>query len=182
MFIPIHLDSYCNNIGVTSNDTIYEGNLTLNGSSLPLEGPFCKQVFYFEHIPFYMKKLSKFDNIAMEGQEIKVNAYNAKNIHIIGNSVSGSYFDDISFKSEGEIIERKRLSLTDFISEEPVFNNQLFYRFTKINSRQPLHLKGSLWKQSINFEPSINVESIILEDNPFIHIFAITIEEGLKTH
>lgn len=181
LFLPVNLYNYFNNIGVTSEENIDEGNLTLFGSSLPKEGPFNEEVFYFENIPFYLKKKLKFDNVAMEGQEIEINSLNVNKVHIVGSSTSGSYFDNIIFKDRNGGIVTHKLKLSDFILEKPLFKeNKLFYRFSKVNNKGPIALKGSLWKQTLSFEENIDLQNIILLDNPFMHIFAITIETSLK--
>lgn len=177
----MNLTNHYNNTGVTSDQNIDEGNLTLFGSSLPLEGPFIQDVFYFENIPFNMTKKLKFDNLAMEGQEIEIRSLNVSKVHIVGNSTSGSYYDDIVFKDSSKQTITRKIKLSEFTLEAPTFSeNKLFYRFSKVNNNRHIDLKGSLWKQTICFDKSIDLEAIILEDNPFIHIFGITIQQLMK--
>lgn len=176
MYTTLDLTAHFNNIGVTTHDNKQNGMLSLAGSSLPFEGPFKKNVYYTNGIPFNLKKEGEFDNISLQSQRIELNSKFLKAIHFVGNSESGSYFDQIFLISEGDIIHKGLISLTDFLSEDSSFNNSLVYRFQTVHNR-PSHHKGSLWLHSLYLPKTMQVDTLIFEDNPFIHIFAITIEE-----
>ncbi|MEH6989564.1 hypothetical protein [Cytobacillus firmus] len=176
MYTTLDLTEHFNNIGVTTNENKQNGMLSLAGSSLPFEGPFKENEYYSNEIPFKLKKESEFDNISLQSQKIKINSKHLKAIHFVGNSESGSYFDRIFLISNGDVIYKGSISLTDFLSEGPSFNNLLVYRFHKVNNRPP-HYNGSLWLHSIYLPNTMQVDTLEFEDNPFIHIFAITIEE-----
>lgn len=176
MYKTLDLTVHFNNIGIATNENKQKGMLSLAGSSLPFEGPFKKNEYYCNNIPFRLKKETEYDNISLQSHKVEINSKSLKAIHFVGNSESGSYFEPVFLMEKGDIVHKGLISLTDFLSEVSSFSNLLVYRFQSVNNR-PSHYKGSLGLHSLYLPNTMEVDILKFEDNPFIHIFAITIEE-----
>ncbi|NJH85450.1 hypothetical protein GLV96_02615 [Staphylococcus agnetis] len=179
MFHNINLSKYFNNTGITSERNINLGELSPLGSSLPKEGPFEDNTFYFFEVPFKLKKNSVKDNISLEGQEIHIDKKSVNTIFFVGNSFNGHLKDNIYIYDEYDNMHKFEIMLTDFKSPKPHFSNKLFFEFSKVNNDFQ-RFTGKLWIHKVVLKPALNITTIKLSDNPFMHIFAITLESENK--
>ncbi|SFS44344.1 hypothetical protein [Marininema halotolerans] len=179
---PLDITPYVNNRGVTQADVDHQiGFITTGGCSLPFEEIPIEAGLIIEGVPFQFSYTDEGDNIELEGQILRFSPVTARKIHILGVSTNGNFFDRIQFLSEERLIHTDRLALTNFIEREPFFPKnrvalQFTYMNTRVGPRNSLH--PILWHTALDFEKERSFDTIILEDNPSMHIFAITFEGG----
>ncbi|WP_152656265.1 hypothetical protein [Oceanobacillus sp. CFH 90083] len=176
----LDLKKLINNKGLASEDNFKSASLTMSGSSIPNDKIPLNKEFYFNGIPFYITETEKGDNIELEGQIIELNEVISSNyLYILGLSVYGDYFEDITFLLHNEIIKKEKLSFNDYLTEEPFFTNNLVFQsqFTynniSNNFKNKLN-KPIIWCDKITFKKNIKYNKIELGDNPCMHIFAMT--------
>lgn len=157
------------------------GDLTIGLSSYPAEEiPFNKEST-FKSVPFQLvKRATGEDNLQLVGQELNIPPFKVTKIHFIGCSVNGDIYDDLIVKYNQRVIGKERMFLSEVFSEKPAFNDKLFLDFNYSHSRQGINnnLRPKLWYNYIRLNKAEVVNKIEFEDNPFIHIFAITFEHS----
>ncbi|MFB0846517.1 hypothetical protein [Paenibacillus oleatilyticus] len=154
--------------------------LTLSGSAIPEEYIPFNQAFQFDTIPFIMFKNDIWDNIEMVGQRVYFSTVRASSIHFIGTSTETDMTDNVILELDEQPVYSTSLNLRYFASDpEPVFMNNrcviqapYIYSGTKINSI----VKPSLWYTCISIQEPLEINSVVLADNPCMHIFSITVE------
>lgn len=179
MYYMLPLEKYFNNVGITEKENVSCGELTPMGTSLPKEGPFEKEIFYYKTVPFKLKKSKNKDNIFLDNQKIDVNLKKIKKIYFVGNAFNGNLTTNVQVYDEFNNKSYFKIKLTDFKSQTPFFNNDLLYEFSGIHNDFS-RFKGKLWVHELILEKQQNIKKIILGDNAFIHIFAITLEGAKK--
>ncbi|MFP3419018.1 hypothetical protein R0K30_03690 [Bacillus sp. SIMBA_154] len=176
----ISLDDYVNNRGITHQNEYDKGQLTIGGASLPAELVMNLQHHLVEGIPFQFIYKDQGDNIELEGQSIHLPLLEAEALHVIGCSSNGNLYENISFLREGKVVYESRLSLTDVIEQEPAFNDRAAYAFDYIHTVAGInhHLTSRLWLNSLSLSHKVVFDEIRFQDNPFMHIFAMTIQQS----
>jgi hypothetical protein len=177
-FEVINLNPYFTNHGFTFENNQEIGNLSLGGSSLPGTNISFDIPFQVDDIPFQLGKNCDGDNVEMSGQVIAFKEMKIHRIHVLGVSNNGDFYDWIYLSNNGKQLLKEKLYLSDFVSIKPSFNDKLAISFPYLHSQGGIReqYKPNLWLYSINVSEDFGINQITLEDNPFIHIFAITIE------
>lgn len=172
----VNINSYLNNKGITDEDQIKLGDLSIGKSSIPLKLIEKNNPFTVGNIPFSINTKEKFDNICAENQRIEINT-NLKNIYILGVSCQGDYFEEMKIIKDENVIEKFNIGFTDFLSSKPYFNDVLAFRSEYSHTQTGIakDLKISIWLNSISLDRETFVKNLILPDNIFLHIFGITI-------
>ncbi|WP_157670263.1 hypothetical protein [Bacillus cereus] len=176
----MNMEPFVNNRGMTYEEECEKGNLTLGNSSLPAEVLMKKKSIKFSGVPFHFTYIEAGDNIELEGQIIDLMNIKAYKFHFIGISSNGNLYDNVYFLKDGILVHKDRLFLSDTIATEPAFLDQcvlsLDYAHSVVGKNS--NLKPNLWYYCIDFGEEVEFNQIQFEDNPFMHIFAMTIEEG----
>ncbi|SDW03574.1 hypothetical protein SAMN05444487_101145 [Marininema mesophilum] len=179
---PLDITPYINNRGITqANIDHHLGFISVGGCSFPLEEVPIETGLICEEIPFLFSRTDEGDNIELEGQTLSFAQVLAGQVHILGVSTNGNFFDRVQFFREGKLVRVSRLALTNFIEREPFFpQNRVALQFTHVNTRVGPKdtFKPILWHTSLDLEGEFSIDTICFEDNPSMHIFAITIESG----
>lgn len=177
---PLTLNDYVNNRGITYQNEYENGQLTIGGASLPAELIMNVKNAAVEGIPFQFIYQGQGDNIELEGQSIHLPTLEAEALHVVGCSSNGNLYEEITLLREGNVVCESRLSLTDVIEREPAFNDRVAYAFDYIHTVAGInhHLTSSLWLDSLTFSQKVVFDEIRFQDNPFMHIFAMTIQQS----
>jgi hypothetical protein len=176
----IDLKPYMNNVGFTYSDKVDVGALTMANSSLPKEEMIFNETFEYKGIPFIFEEIDERDNLELEEQTVHFSPVLSSKLHFIGVSIYGDYYDDISCWGQHKHVYSGKLGFPDFLSEQEDANRQKAFAFSKLHG-QLIHndkLKPSIWYSSIEFNEPLMMDAIKFEDNPFIHLFALTIQEA----
>ncbi|MEC1178641.1 hypothetical protein P9B03_09125 [Metasolibacillus meyeri] len=178
IFFPLQILDFLNNKGITKIEECDKGFISNGRSSLPFE-LLPKNTIKHKNIPFYIQfNKDNFDNIELNGQSIKFPNVSAKKIHFLGVSSNGSFREKIKFKLKGEIQSEGYLSFSDFLNEEPAFNDEKVLVFNYIHTLSGVYksIKANIWYNSTNFEEVMQFDEIVFPDNLSMHIFSITTE------
>lgn len=177
---PLTLNDYVNNRGITYQNEYEKGQLTIGGASLPAELVMSVKDSFVEGIPFQFIYQDQGDNIELEGQSIHLPTFEAEALHVVGCSSNGNLYEELTLLREGTVVWESRLSLTDVIEREPAFNDRVAYAFDYIHTVAGInhHLTSSLWIDSLSFSQKIVFDEIRFQDNPFMHIFAMTFQQS----
>ncbi|PEI85156.1 hypothetical protein CN679_25005 [Bacillus pseudomycoides] len=174
----VNLDNYYNNCGFTKKEEINRGNLTFNGTSFPLEDDF-ENFPNYKEVPLKFSKYNGNDNIELEGQTIHLDGeYTVKKIYIVGLSVYGDYFDELYLHKGEKLVETTKLKLTCTSSNSPCFENKELLKYDSLNNikKGVLNIPSKIWLDEIELTQPTVIDSIKFEDNPFMHVFSITLE------
>jgi len=173
----ICLNEFLNNKGITKIEDAKQGDLSIGMSSLPRDVIMSSNPLLYNGIPFVFRIDNGFDNIAAENQKIPIDA-TARKIFILGTSCQGDYCEEFGILKSDGVIEKYFLGLTDFWSAQAYFDDDLALRTDYCHSQTGIahDMKMSLWVNSINLKKNEKIKYLILPDNIFFHIFAITLE------
>ncbi|MFJ7734147.1 hypothetical protein ACIQXF_20055 [Lysinibacillus sp. NPDC097231] len=181
-YVCLSLNQYFNNIGTTNSSNFLRGELSLGESSLPQENIPFGTPFIFEGTPFLLSKNTDLsDNIQMENQQIRLKDIpRIKKLHFLGVSNNGDLYEEIHFLKNNKNVYSDFLKLSDFTSSDSFFDDKRALQFEYMYTRKGINTsyKPSMWYNYIKFPHPIPIDEIVFEDNPFIHIFAITLERG----
>lgn len=176
-YVCLDLRPYVNNRGITSLEDCHNGALSQGGSSLPLEQLPETSPFVIDSVPFIWSKTERYDNIELAGQAITLEPMEVRGIHILGVSNNGNYFDRIAFLRNGAVVHRDFLFFSDFISPNAMFRErcalQMDYAHTRVGKYDAVQPK--IWMDHLSFQKPCELDTICLEDNVAMHIFAITL-------
>ncbi|EJR73593.1 hypothetical protein ORN01_21960 [Bacillus cereus] len=126
---------------------------------------------------FPERNKNNFDNLVLDNQIIKAPSGNTKEIYILGASNNGSFYDKVELHLNKEIVYSFELALTDFIEKNTRFNDVTVLECPFVrNINHDLHqYTASLYCHKETLPSNIEFDEIKLGDNPFIHIFSITL-------
>ncbi|QHE59792.1 hypothetical protein FHE72_01110 [Rossellomorea vietnamensis] len=178
-YSEIDISMYVNNRGITYEGNMEFGNLNYRIQSLPGEELLNEKKHHLNGIPFSLTYTERGDNIELANQKLIFPTQLGGKIHFIGVSSNGDFFEDLQILLNGNLILQKRLYLSDFNSQEPLFENECFMRLEYIHSPlgKDYTIKPSLWHFCIDLEKNLEFNEISLKDNISMHIFAITVEK-----
>lgn len=175
----LDLGDILNHKACSIQDSEEGGYLTISGSSLPEEYINFNEVFEHKGIPFLMSKYEAWDNVELAGQRVYLPEIEASTIHIIGTSSITDMEEDIEIKYKDTTIYTIPLYLNYFGPRTTNSNNEclikmpFLYSRTKINSK----IQPCLWYTKLKLPKPSMIDSILLGENPCMHIFSITIEK-----
>lgn len=178
-FITLDLQAFFNNRGCTHLDEKHLGNLSLGGGSLPSEELSFGEPLVIDGVPFVCNQNEAGDNIECAEQTITFPPHRVKRLHVLGTSSNTDLFDYISFLYEGAVIHRDRFYLSGFSSTQSAFSDHLALVFSCLHTRAGRyeHLKPHVWYYTLVLPQLLSVDSLRFEDNPSMHVFALTIED-----
>ncbi|MGG3805766.1 hypothetical protein [Metabacillus fastidiosus] len=183
MYSCLDLNNYFNNKGITSDYDREKGNLDpFIGLSLPISYIVNKLILEKdnERIPLKFCLNCSLDNIELTGQEISFKEKIYSDIYIVGACNNGNFYNDIIVSNNNDEFEKKRFYLSDLFEENP-FNEEICVRsFPYSHTREGInkYFKPKLWLYNIKLDTPFSINKIKFSENPFIHIFSITLKEG----
>ena len=181
----INIDRFYNNKGLANDLDYINASLSLVGSSLPKDEIPLNKLFYINNYPYLISENDLGDNIVLEGQELNLQKnYYASAISFIGCSVYGDYYDYIHLYDNETLVKSIKIALTDCNSVSAQFGNEqvfkLPYFYNKNSEGRKYNSTPIIWSHTINFNETIKFNKMIVEDNPCIHIFSITVRNEGK--
>lgn len=182
-FICLDLREFLNNRGATQSCDRVHGNFNYKGNSYPLEEfgtP--NSLKYFFDIPFVFPQVGKkgFDNLLCLGQNLRVPLFSYKKIYFLGACDMGSHRSEVCVQSTNGESVLKDFGLTiwwgggatpDFGEKMAAACSCLRYR-----THDQHNIFPRLWLQTVELDSQVPYSVIFLPDNPFMHIFAVTLE------
>ena len=176
----LNLSNYLNNRGTTSYDERACGGFNIWGNSfLSDDLPSFGEEIEFETIPYILQRIGKDknDNVVCVGQKLTFPKTHLSGINLIAASERcnvGRFLLVCDGSTDGEI----SIGVSDFWPEAPAnFGNRLFVRGNCLHypKHRQVNMYPSLWTASGSAN-NILTDTLILPDNPAIHVFAITLE------
>jgi hypothetical protein len=183
MYNCLNLNEYFNNKGITSIHDREKGDLDpFVGLSLPSSHLTSEFTFKIgdDNIPLSFDLNSDVDNMELTGQEIFIEEKFYSDIYIVGTCNNGNYYNDILIYCSDGTTLKKRIYLSD-IFEENASNDEIClisFPYTHTKTGVEEHLKPKLWLYHIKLENHLYIKGMKFSENPFIHIFSITLKEG----
>lgn len=178
-YVMLDLKAFLNSRGCTPLRENHLGCLSLGGSSFPAEEfPFGKTLTV-DTVPFVFGQTeTDDDNMECTEQTVPFSPCVVKQLHVLGTSSNADLFDTVSFLYQGAIIHQGRLCLSSFMSSEPAFTDRPVLAFSALHTHAGRydHIKPRLWYCSLPLAQPQLVDSLQFEDNPSMHVFALTIE------
>lgn len=171
-----------NNIGLTETipEKYLEGELTLGNSSIPCDKLDFRNLHFYKKVPFLISKNKNYqDNIELQGQTLTINKKKVKRVHFLSCSCYGDYQFSIYING----VVEKTTTTKDFVYYDGTnFNdNKEIYCWHKFphmntqNGKNTVH-DTAIWYTYICLENPIDIEKIVFDDIPLVHIFSITLE------
>ncbi|MDR0267469.1 hypothetical protein [Paenibacillus sp.] len=177
--VPIQF--FLNNIGLTDENSRGQGAFTLGKASYPMEhAPVdgsiltCKDTSFL----FPIKTAEGCDNMTMENQLIPFKLGNYVAIDFLGASNNGSFYEQVTLLYKGKNVYQFFVKLSDVI-KSPEFGEQIaltfpFLRYGELDATQ---YQPNLYHYHQAIPSGLLFDEIKMGDNPFIHIFAISLRE-----
>ncbi|WP_368936670.1 hypothetical protein [Bacillus sp. SH8-8] len=180
----VDLNEYLNNKGVAWETLNINASLEHTGFSLPGELLPNNQKVILNGIPFKFPKTDSksYDHIACEEQMIIIESKEKyRELNILGFSTRGNYSHNLLVKYKDKKMDEKiQFGLSGWTAlaryGQLFFNESIgitipFHRNKGIKNE---YLSG-IWIQTIYLNSAYLLESIQLPDNPYMHIFGITL-------
>lgn len=184
MYYSLPLYQYYNNKGFTYLTEQSEqriGNFTTFGSSYPGEELPDQTSVMIEQIPFlFPDAQSVVNNIELENQSLGVPHHRYTGMYVLGAADNGSYEEDIQYFSNHTLMSTVSLNLTNWTDEHSRYHEQVAFRCSGICTQKGSLLTSkptTIWLQRLLFEHAIDIDTIVLPDNPCMHIFSITLQK-----
>lgn len=177
-YVMLDLKAFVNNRGCTPLDAKHLGALSIGGASFPSEEfPFGKPLL-IDSIPFQFSQTETSDNMECVEQTISFPPCLLKRLYVLGASSNTDLFDTLCFLHKGTVVYQSRLYLSSFSSSQPAFTDRVALTLDYIHTRMGRydHIKPHLWYSSLTLSQAQLVDSLQFEDNPSMHVFALTIE------
>lgn len=177
-YLPIRLPF--NTIAASSDLNRASANLDGEGKSYPSE-EFPRGSIWQPHGPDRNRILfelsSRWESMCVEAQLIRVPYRTYQGLAILGASVNGDFQATLKVQTTENATMDAPLQLTSWLATQAAFpSNSLALRCSHLHvpecdipSCQPC-----LWLQIIIFSRTLSIETIILDDNPNMQIFALT--------
>jgi len=175
----LDLSNILNHKACSLKDSEEGGYLTISGSSIPEEYMPFNKVFEYNTIPFYLGKQSNWDNLELSGQRVFLSDTEASAIHVIGTSSMTDMEEEIEIYYKDTTIHTAPLKLSYFGTDPSKTDNECFiqipflYSGTKVNSK----IQPCIWYTKLSLPVPSLIDSILLGENPCMHIFSITVEK-----
>lgn len=186
IFICLDIASCFNNTGFSFDSNRAGGDFDSYGQTFPAEElPASNEVFVSGDVPFlFPEKMSgPGDNISLAGQRISTPVGCFAWAHFLGASEGGSFKDQITF-DYGPFSVKSEIGFTDYFESESVFGDLgsvicSHYHTAAGNSvgNYDSEIHPVIWQQKLRTNELKPLRSILLGDNPCIHIFSITLEK-----
>ncbi len=182
----LDLTGHFNNDGISSDEDRTDGDFTGTGQTFPEEDlpPSNSRVTY-SGVPFTFpdKSDGALNNISLEGQRLFVSKGYYERFFILGAADVTSLEDSLAVVSEQGMHHDLPLQLSSWrlgrnlkYGEIPAIRCSGFHFPSQHVNTERLDVTYGIWMQTILL-PRIPITSILLPDNPGMHIFALTLEE-----
>lgn len=178
----LNLNPLLNNQGTLAEkeENYRNTSFSLGESYFPSEHlPNYGDIISWEETSFLFPKRNSdyFDNLVLDNQIIKVPQGNVKEVYILGASNNGNFYDKIDLRLNNTVVYSFDLALTDFIEEDTWFNDAIVLEcpFVRNISHNLHQYTAKMYCHKESLPSGITFDEIKLGDNPFIHIFSITL-------
>ena len=182
-FYPIDLSQYCN------HKLVYSGVQEGDDDSVGLDGEYIdekdlkiKPNDEIGGVPFRFV-FGDFDNVQCDGQTIKVDQF-ANRLHVLGFAYWGDTFDIVRIRYCDGAEEPLKIPFIDWAHkasedyrDRAFFGKNIFSARYMITSGKGDHL-ACLHHCILDLAGNSAIEEIILPDNLFLHVTAITLEKN----
>lgn len=180
-YYPLRLSDDYNNNGFSYELEQRIGNFTTFGSSYPGDEIPDQTDLIIEGVPFlFPDAKSTFNNIELENQRLSIPENDYTAMFILGAADNGSYDEEIQYHFNNTLVYQMPLALTNWTDHMPKYNEKVVYRCSGIYTQQGALLTSkqtTIWLQTLVFEHPIHMNTIVLPDNPCMHLFAITLKK-----
>ena len=187
-YVTLDLSKRFNNDGITNasdprDSTFDEWQQSYIGEDLPSAGlvyPLAQD----PGLPFLFpsKKDGASNNVALDGQRLKVpgGAYHA--IHLLGAATDGHQTARLRLVYDDDTEARAVLKLSDWCALPEHGERQAFFMSRRRNYQfiQEV-IMCSMWVQTLRLEPAKRLKYIVFPQDPNMHIFAVTLDKAQQT-
>ena len=180
----LHLEGLFNNDAISYDSNRGDADPWLYGVAYPAEElPRSRAETQINQIPFFFpaKEDGHLNNFTFAQQTIDFDALHVKRIYFLCSGDYGNYIDDIGVQDETNCLQYMKLGISSWLVNEGVLGAQVGIRTTHVHDF--IHgqyidfwYPRTMWVQSISPNPQKRVTGLSFPDNPFAHIFAITIQ------
>lgn len=178
MFLPLSIESQMNNKGIHNSQNIQAafsaGGASYPGGQLPSD-----EIIKVKAIPFlfYNVHHHRYDNLELNGQACSFAAVFARSLLVLGASDNGDFFESLCLQYEDGKAQRVRLGLTNWTSTQAAFGETAAFTCSSICvSDRQVDIPSTIWLQKIACNNKWRLKAFQFDDNPFMHIFSVTLE------
>ncbi|WP_139487913.1 hypothetical protein [Brevibacillus dissolubilis] len=171
---------FLNNKGIVDAAAREEGGFSLGFTSYPSELlPPEGSIFTWNDVSFRfpVRSADGFDNFVLEEQRMSVVPRNYTSIAILGASTNGNFYEELSLLYQREETYRFKLKLSNFIEQESWFGEAVALEcaYGRCRTSDIDYYKPKIYCVTETLPDHLLFDEIVMGDNPFMHIFAITI-------
>lgn len=173
----LDISQYFNNDGISTHDAQELGALDKGGYSLPAEGFPDNRELRIDGIPFSLPDpLASKNNISCRSQKIVFPDGRFSRIHVLATAVSGSYIDELKVICANNTSYDMDIAVSDWCVTAN-YNEKPALKFDHRHGQSGNQIPCTIWMQTMYLRKTDSpARSVVLPNNPNLHIFAITLE------
>ena len=189
-FVLLDLHPLFNNDGISWDHRLADGDFDGEGGTYPAESlPPSNSLCECQGIPFFFpsKEDGALNNVALEGQRLALPTGCYRSLYLLGAADCGYFAEWLEVEEEGGSRRCCRLELSSWhgfegagFGESPglVCNGYHSGDLGDTHSDGRVRREVWMWVQHIALGPHQAINSLVLPDNPCLHLFAATLEQG----
>jgi len=173
----VDISKLYNNDGISTAKAPMSGSLDKGGYSFPSDEFPADGNLNVNNVQFHLANpLSSMNNISCAGQEVKLPKGQYTKIYVLATAVNGSFLEEMSAKCADKTVYSFDFAISDWCIAAQ-YNELHGIDFSRRNGPSTSNVKCTIWQQTIYLKKSgSKAVSVILPNNPDIHIFAMTVE------
>lgn len=179
-FITIPLHPYFNADAISTNAHRDDGVFGLV-TSFPAEDFPQEPIVYLNDTPFLVPPTEdgSNNNIECYHEIIVIEPDRYCRLHLLGACDNGSFVEVFQLVY-GDGGKPYRVGLSNSLLKKPLYEEQVGLRFSHLHgsSGGEQEIQTRLWHQTVILDQTVDLNSIVLPDNPCYHIFAMTLERS----
>lgn len=172
----VDISKLYNNDGISTAKAPMSGSLDKGGYSFPADEFPADGNLTVNIVRFHLANpMASKNNISCTGQEVTLPKGDLSKIHVLATAVNGSFIEEMQVKCTDRTSYNVDFAISDWCIASQ-YNEQIGISFSRRNGPSASRIKCTIWQQTIYLKKNNKAASIMLPDNPDIHIFAMTVE------
>lgn len=177
----LELSEHFNNQGFTTYEHKTRGRLTIASNSFAAELVQFGGIYVVNNVPFRLASGERGDNMELDHQRIVLPVTTDKMscIHVLGVSENADLYEVVQFFKNGRLIHEGKLALSDLVSVQPAFHDMPAFTMPYMHTQTGKYtrIQPSMWHCALELSSDGEApDCMVLSENLFMHIFAVTAE------
>lgn len=180
-FFFMCLGALFNNKAVSSNALSTDAEMWVPGTGYPAqELPHSNEIVWLQDTPIlFPAKTRTKDNWVLERRLLTFTPERIDEIHLLCAGSGGSYFEEVAIQFEDGQLETFDVYFCDWRDQEPMEGYKAriqcsYHHYSGQDDPRPTNM----WLQTVSLRAKGKISGLQFNDNPFAHVFAMTLHLG----